>query len=282
MDEQRKPLDDALGALYRALPREEPPPAIDAAVLAAARRSTASRPTRRWAAPAALAAVLVLSVGVTLRVAEERPDAQLQPALPAPPAPVAAVPAEKVAEAPAAQVPDTSPRKDSPAHKAQPPARPQAVAPAAERRAPTPPQTARTEDRVAAQAPADPPIKFVPSPRADSAPPPPALPVPDPAAQSAPSERPAVRAEARPAAPAMAPAAGASDARMQRLSKSASAESSLGSTAAQTPEAWLERIAQMRAQGRHKEADESFAEFRRQHPAYAIAPQMLEKIAPSR
>lgn len=80
----------------------------------------------------------------------------------------------------------------------------------------------------------------------------------------------------------MAPAAGASDARMQRLSKSASAESSLASAAAQAPEAWLERIAQMRAQGRHKEADESYAEFRRRHPDYAIAPQMLEKIASPR
>jgi hypothetical protein len=282
MDEREKPLDDALGALYRGLPREEPPPALDAAVLAAARRSVASTPTRRWAAPAALAAVLVLSVGVTLRVAEERPDAQLQPAVPPPQAPVEAAPAEKVAEAPSVRIPDTSVSKDLPAQEAQPPARPRAAAPAAERRAPTPPQATRAEDRAAARPPADPPITFAPSPRADSAPPPPAISPPDPAAQSAPSERPAARAEARPAAPAMSPAAGASDVRMQRLSKSASAESSLAPAAAQTPEAWLERIAQMRAQGRHKEADESFAEFRRQHPDYAIAPQMLEKIAPSR
>jgi hypothetical protein len=261
MDERKKPLDDALGALYRALPRDEPPPAIDAAVLAAARSGVATKSARRWAAPAALAAVLVLSVGVTLRVAEERPDAQLPPSVPPPQAPVEAVPRQE----------------------AQPSAKPQAAAPTAERRAPTPPQRARTEDRTAARPPADPPpITFVPSPRAESAPPPPVTSAPDPAAQSVPSERPAARAEARPAAPAMAPAAGASDARMQRLSKSASAESSLASAAAQTPEAWLERIAQMRAQGRHKEADESFAEFRRQHPGYAMTPQMLEKIAPSR
>jgi len=79
-----------------------------------------------------------------------------------------------------------------------------------------------------------------------------------------------------------APGAAAPDARSQRLSKSASAESSLASAAAQSPEAWLERVAQLRAQGRHKEAEESFAEFRRQHPDYVITPQMLQKIAPSR
>ncbi len=78
------------------------------------------------------------------------------------------------------------------------------------------------------------------------------------------------------------PGAAAPDARTQRLSKSASAESSLASVAAQTPETWLERIALLRAQGRHREAEESFAGFRRQHPDYVITPQMLQKIAPSR
>lgn len=48
---------------YRALGREEPPPALDAAILAAARRRRS-----RWAVPVSIAAVVVLAVGVTLRV----------------------------------------------------------------------------------------------------------------------------------------------------------------------------------------------------------------------
>ena len=50
MSEPDKPLDEALGALYRGLPRDEPPAAIDAVVLEAARRSV-ERPSRKWGAP---------------------------------------------------------------------------------------------------------------------------------------------------------------------------------------------------------------------------------------
>ncbi len=64
--------DAEVSARYRALGREEPPPALDAAILAASRR----RPMR-WAVPVSIAAVVVLAVGVTLRVQlEERKDAE--------------------------------------------------------------------------------------------------------------------------------------------------------------------------------------------------------------
>jgi len=57
---------------YRALGREQPPPALDAAILAASRRRHA-----RWVVPVSIAAVVVLAVGVTLRVQiEERKDAE--------------------------------------------------------------------------------------------------------------------------------------------------------------------------------------------------------------
>ena len=72
----------------------------------------------------------------------------------------------------------------------------------------------------------------------------------------------------------------AQDAAPPSLAKS-TAESGLAS-AAQSPEAWLERIAEMRMQGRHKEADESLAEFRRRNPAFVIPPETLRKIEPSR
>ena len=45
-----------------------------------------------------------------------------------------------------------------------------------------------------------------------------------------------------------------------------------------SPEQWLERIAELRRQGRDKEADESLAEFRKRFPDYRIPQSMLEKI----
>ncbi|MDH5577304.1 MAG: hypothetical protein OEZ09_02515 [Betaproteobacteria bacterium] len=64
--------DTRVSERYRALAREEPPPELDAAILAAARRRRA-----RWAVPVSIAAVVVLAVGVTLRVQiEERKDAE--------------------------------------------------------------------------------------------------------------------------------------------------------------------------------------------------------------
>src|SRR5205807_876363 len=47
---------------------------------------------------------------------------------------------------------------------------------------------------------------------------------------------------------------------------------------AQSPEAALERIAELRAQGKHDEADKALAEFRRRYPDYRIAAEMLKKI----
>jgi hypothetical protein len=64
------PDDDArISAGYRALGAEQPPPSLDAAILAAARRQRS-----RWRVPVSIAAVLVLAVGVTLRVQLEQPD----------------------------------------------------------------------------------------------------------------------------------------------------------------------------------------------------------------
>jgi len=38
----------------------------------------------------------------------------------------------------------------------------------------------------------------------------------------------------------------------------------------QSPERWLERIAELRKQGRHEEADKALAEFRQRYPDYTI------------
>jgi len=69
--------DERVSASYRALGREEPSAALDAAILAAARRRGS-----RWGVPVSIAAVLVLAAGVTLRMQQEQPDSEL--AVPAP------------------------------------------------------------------------------------------------------------------------------------------------------------------------------------------------------
>src|SRR5260221_2943994 len=76
---------------YRQLAAEQPPPALDEAILAAARRS-AEPWARRWAVPLSLAAVVVLSVTVRLRIQQEQGELET-PARPTPaakhPAPTA-------------------------------------------------------------------------------------------------------------------------------------------------------------------------------------------------
>jgi TolA-binding protein len=45
-----------------------------------------------------------------------------------------------------------------------------------------------------------------------------------------------------------------------------------------TPERWLEQIAQLRAQGKHEEADKALAEFRKHYPDYRFTDEMKAKI----
>lgn len=246
MDEREKPLDDALRKLYRGLPRVDPPPAIDAAVLAAAHVSVATQPRRNWAVPVSLAAVLVFSVAVTLRVAEEEPGVQSLQVSPPPSssAPTAPKPVVPSADAPATE-------------------------PAAQTKPPSPPANAQRERIAKPKAPAEEraamaaPPAFVPSPQTDS-----------------------VQSHAPAAAtgqsPPLAERSAARTDRAPMMAKSAASEASLASAAALAPEAWLARIVEMRAQGRHKEADESYAEFRRRFPDYTISPEMMQKITPPR
>jgi len=65
--------DEALSALYQATPEVEPPPWLDDRILTAARAAVAPRPAptiprfrriRFWAAPVALAATLIMAVGL--------------------------------------------------------------------------------------------------------------------------------------------------------------------------------------------------------------------------
>lgn len=51
-----------------------------------------------------------------------------------------------------------------------------------------------------------------------------------------------------------------------------------GMVLAQLPEPWLERIAQLRKEGRHDEADRELEAFRKLYPDFALTPEMLEKV----
>ena len=83
--------DAKVSRRYRELGAEEPPRALDEAILAASRRPARSW-TQRWAVPLSLAAVLVLSVTVTLRIQHEQPGIELPVTAPKEVAPALPVP----------------------------------------------------------------------------------------------------------------------------------------------------------------------------------------------
>lgn len=126
------PIDGAIDRAYRRAANDAPPPALDAAILAAAHRAV-NRPAprrafARWTVPVATAAVIVLSVGVALQLL---PDAEREsPVSAAAPAEFAPPPADAARQSPP----------------------PLAEAPVAARR--KAPALNRTQDRAAAAAPA--------------------------------------------------------------------------------------------------------------------------------
>ena len=196
--------DPQVSRRYRELGSEQPPPALDQAILAASRQAVASR--RRWYVPLAAAAVALLAVGVALHVQREQPDPETMTA-----------PSEVKEEAPQRLRKQEAPRE------------------------------LRSEERPvpAPEAKRDPPMQ-------DRQPAPAAAP---PIPQTAPAPRPKL-GEAQPQA-------------MERM---------LGRTAQESPDEWLERIAELRRLERHEEADKAFADFRQQYPDYRIPEEMLGKI----
>jgi hypothetical protein len=284
--------DDKLKKAYRELGTEEPGPALDQSILAAAHRAVAPRrATQRWAVPVSLAAVLVLAVGVTLRMQQESPGIEVAPpndyrvppsrSEPAPAPPVVAP--QPPATSPAPVKPSESKPTAAPALKKSAPAEEKALA--ADRNAATP----------AAPQPTPPPLQqpkafadSVPGPPATVAPPPPdrletqAAPAPAARAQSiAPSmkmeaARPAAGASPQPAAPA-APAPTA----QAREKRDASDSSKETREAAKDPlERELDRIARLRREGRNTEADEALEKFRRDNPGYRIPDAVWEQVKP--
>ena len=135
--------DPKLARLLEAASREAPPAALDAAILAAARREVDARPRlagggeggggggessatpvrakRNWYVPVSIAAVMVLSVSLVTLIHEEKGDELAQPpasaSAPAPAPAAAKAPPAAEAEKPDAMLRDASPAKPEPTEK---------------------------------------------------------------------------------------------------------------------------------------------------------------------
>ena len=244
--------DDKLSSTYRKLASEEPSALIDAAILARAR---ARRPSRfgQWAGPVSIAAVLVLGIGISLRMQLEEPGVETSV-----PEPKAVTPeVKRVEPAPAAS--DLAKPAPPPPAKEKVQVQRQLVKPRRDEPA----------------APAAPPA-FVPEPPASAA----QAPATAPAAAPAPAQRVAPM-------PAELGAAAAPQARAKReaaMQDSAGARElrkSLNAAEAETdPARELERIAKLRGEGRHAEADKALEEFRKRHPDFRIPDATWERVRP--
>jgi outer membrane biosynthesis protein TonB len=247
--------DPRVSAGYRRLGAETPPEALDAAILAASKRAVgagprrAGRPLRRWALPVSIAAVVVLTMSLVVRIQLERPD--LETATPVPVTP-------QVLEGKTRQRADKkeTERLEKRAVESAAQAKPKVSAPA-----PAPAAPASAERDQAAREASSPPVAQKPAAAGRFVPEPPASGAPAPAESTAPANL--------GAASALAPAA--VEDRAQRLAAPAG-------KAEESPRAWLERIVRLRREGHVKQADESLAEFRKRYPDYRIPEELREAV----
>ena len=330
--------DARLAALYRAAAHDEPPPALDDAIRAAARRAVASRPRpagatfgRAWRGPLSIAAVLVLAVSLVIVMREEAPqfaelpradtpmtEAERKPAAAAgdaavpktilapdvqrsgniglkpPPTASPAMGIRSEAESPAA---DALLRKESAASSAPPLAAKRAAAEAFPGRTDT-----RDKQTPSANQPRE--HSNMQS-RGDFA-------VAEPLPAQAKAARQAEAAAGASATPGAAPRAAEvgsmSEPNAQTASGAASADSAaresaqlrmqsapaakpaappaaqfagaMSSYANLPPEKWLERIEELRKQGRLDEAKTSLAEFRQRFPDHPLPASLKEWAQP--
>jgi len=251
--------DAKLAALYRTAAREEPPPALDDAIRAAARRAVASRPQRAsssfirsWRVPLSIAAVMVLSVSLVTVMREEAPEMVLSPGgLPGEADHKRAGPAADTGQS-ATAVPKTllPHAQQSDSVGLRPPAQTgsSGIGLRDNRVAPDPAAESR-KDMAAAEGKVQSKSEPV---SADAA------------------LRETSRARVK-AAPAVQPSA------------SPPAASMAGATqprADLAPEKWLERIEDLRRQGKFDEARTSLAEFRKRFPDYELPASFKEWAGP--
>ena len=267
--------DPRLDGLYRDTPRDAPPAHLDAAILAAARREVGSRPRalsalRRWRVPISLAAIVVLSVSVVTLVEEEGRDSLTElrstPAPPVEPQVQPAAPVPETLKGAAVSAPEElSLRRDEAAAVAEAEPRRRAVE---RQQAPSSAAPAASADAGAAQLPAvaggvlSYQLRELPArPEADAAP------------------RPAPSAGIRgSAADTAAPRAAAPQPKPLVDSRGLQAEQALAmkqppvwqGLEQEPPQKWLERLAELKRQGRSGEANELLAELKRRFPDYPL------------
>lgn len=302
--------DNRLSRIYREGAWPEPSRQIDAAILSASRRAAREQHSfvKRWAPSFAIAATVLLTSALVLKVYEEQPEA-VSPAAPETgPAPRAA-PEIKAAETKPAPVPaaqpvappkgysstmdaaeaerlsrlqrdldlkrSTSPGepplpalKSAPAEKAVPAPKREASE-TLQRRADVP-QTPRAQEQ-----PANAPMSVfgatapAPQPPRTAAKPVLALP---PGKEAAPPARPApVQPQAGEAQRVEAPSTAAGAAAISgALSTSALTAGRAASKPERTPQAWIEDIRKLMKEGMSEEAGGELAEFKKRYPDYVL------------
>lgn len=308
--DQPASVDARLERAWREVSREEPPPALDDAIRAAARKAVRAGPRPagaapfggRWRVPLSVAAVLVVSATVTLLVAErEKPGS---PALQDGAPPLGAAPA------PSASMPEASPQPELQAQSAERDARPAPSAPSPERQSDALGSTARDEVagarevRGLAEAPrTQQRIEPAPAPAAEDeakagvpAAAAPAYSLRDvaPAAAEKPAakreagggvepeepiaqEAPVAATQAQEAVPGPAARRGAPSAFPAGARVAASpGEDAVADIDKLEPKAWLERILELRRQGRFEEAARSLEAFRERYPDHPLPPELSE------
>lgn len=261
-DDEHLPGEDELAALYRRLPRKEPDPALDAAVLRAAAQAVrgeapAAKRRARWPVALGSAAVLVVAAGLGWRMRDM--PTNTPPAVPAAATvqesmqtPVAAsVTANAVAEERA--VDRTASSASDAAAGAPPPAR-----------VPAPAQRAMAAKLRKPEAFASPPPSVT---------------------QPATDVQLATRAYSAEAAPAMAapsPAPQPPSAAAQRMAAVAPAAPPAGTgttrDAADTPAQELDKIRRLFATHQRDEARQRLADFHRDHPDYPLPDDLREQL----
>jgi hypothetical protein len=267
--------DDEISRLYREAAKAEPPPALDAAIRAAAREALAVRPPataapawRRWRLPVGVFATLVLTVSLTLLVEREQlRDRETKSSAPSAPL------ARDAALAPAASV--ATPAPAGPSSTSAPAAAPASPAPQA---APPPAEKPNVRRAEVPQAPAAAARSAEAAPRAEPALAPPVGPVPLEGRADAEMAKP--RAAAETGASGRAAASAAQDRAPMPMERAPAAPATLlkqeskaapqGAAVQRSPELWLEDIRRLRREGRADEARAQLADFVRAYPAYPL------------
>ena len=294
--------DSRLSGLYREQAQEQPPAALDAAILAAAKREVNAGPrrvrapfARSWAASLSLAAVVTLSVTLVIVIRERSADDALTlPARDARQAQATAAPDRAAEPAQLAQsAPQMAPHaaEHAPAPKVDLP-RAQPATPAS-RRAEEPGPTGKLESAAGERPAAKTAVNAASAADGDASR---EVAVPSAAApgQAAPVRgdraRPQRDSRDRPETgrfaeqPATAPAAPAAQQAASESKQAAALSAEPGAGANQRlsrtermfaepplpPQKWLERIEELRREGRLTEADASLVEFKKRYPDYPL------------